>query len=158
MFGRWSMISIFHVCVFQTSYRVPNVWHIIYMFDISSYHRFSCLYITDIYTISLMFNVSSMIIALHVCVSQRYIPCPSCSSYHPWPSFCMLVYSRDKFFVLNIVHFIYDRHNLYLCPPEINTVSAIFDKSSMRIVVYVCVVNSFISFLIVRHLIHDHQT
>ena len=145
---RWSMISILHMCVFQSSYLVLNVWHIFipsfFMF-VYSRHKYSV-------------NISSLIIVLHLCVFQRYIPCPSCSLYHVWPSFSMLVYSRDKFLVLNIRHIIYNRHKLCLCLPEINTVSVIFDKSSMLIVAYVCVINSSISFLIVRHIIHDHPT
>ena len=120
-FDRWSIISILYICVFQTFYRVLNVWYIIYMFDISSYHRFSCLYIPDINEMSVMFNISSMIIILHVSVFQRYIPCPFCSS------------------VTIVLHIIYDHRSPCLCIREINFLSLMFNISSLIIVIYVCV-------------------
>ena len=54
----------------------------------------------------------------------------------------MLVYSRDKFLVINVRRIIYNHFNLCLCPLEINTVSIIFYKSSMLIVV-LCLCQQF---------------
>ena len=42
-----------------------------------------------------MFNISSMIIALYLCLFQTKIPC-QCSTYHLWSSFFMFLSYRDK--------------------------------------------------------------
>ena len=85
MFDVSSMIIAIHACVFQISdmvslmfdispmviilymlvctrdiYHVPNVWHIIYD------RRYSCMSLPDIQTVSLMFDIASMIMVLNV--------------------------------------------------------------------------------------------
>ena len=88
MFGSWSMISILHMCVFQTSYRILIVWHIIYDFpsiclnlpEFNSVfivwhficeHRCFCLCHPEINTVPLTFDILSIIIVVYVCVLQR---------------------------------------------------------------------------------------
>ena len=52
----------------------------------------------------------------------------------------MFVFHRDKNRILNVLHMMYDHHSSYLCLPDRNNMSIMFDMSSMLIVVYVCVV------------------
>ena len=108
-------------------YWVHNVWHIIYDYR-SSYFwlteittvslmstddlwsSFFILCFTEINTVSLMFNIPSMIFVLHLCLFQTKIPC-KCSTYHLWSSFFIFLSYRD-------------------------TVSLMFDRWSMIIVLY----------------------
>ena len=113
-------------------YRVLiNVLHIIYG------HCPSCLCVPMIDIMSLLLNTWSMIIVVYVCVSQKYIPCPSCSTFYLC-SWFFIVSSRDTFHVHNVRHFIFDRRSSLLCLPEIyhdpNVWHIIYDNRSL----YLC--------------------
>ena len=64
--------------------------------------------------------------------------------------------SRDKHRAPNVRHIIYNHSRIYSCPPEINTVSVMFDISSMLTVVYDCFFHGSMPYHIVRHIIHNH--
>ena len=51
----------------------------------------------------------------------------------------MFVFSRVKYRVLIVRHMIYDHHCLWSCPPELHSMSLLFDISSMTFFFYVCV-------------------
>ena len=67
---------------------------------------------------SLMFNISSMIIVLNVCVFQS-LCFPVCDDM--------------------LRHIMYDHRSPCLCIGEINSLSLMFDISTIIIVIYVCV-------------------
>ena len=129
MVDRWSMITILHMCVFQTSYCVLIVWHIIY--DLP----FKCLSLPE-------FNSVFII----------------CTTFNLRTSLFLFVSSRDKYRAPNVRHIIYNHSRINSCPQEINTVSVMFDISSMLTVVYDCFFHSSIPYHIVRHIIHDHTS
>ena len=127
MFGSWSMISILHMCVFQTSYCVLNVWHIIY--DLPSI----CLCLLDFYSV--------LILRHFVCEHRCFCLCPP----------------EVNTVLPNVRRIIYNYSRICSCPPETNTVSSelftiasstvpyhtiLLDISSMIIILYVCVFQS----------------
>ena len=85
MFGRRSMISILHMCVFETSYRVLIVWHIIY--DLPSV----CLCLPEL---------NSVLI-----VRPRF---------HLWTLLFLFVSSRNKYSAPNVRHIIYNHIFVYI--------------------------------------------
>ena len=131
-----------------------NVRHIIYD------HRSSCFSLTEIKTVSLMFDRWSMIIVLYF-VFYRYkyrvlnvwqmiydqhssyvsipdfLSCSYCLKYHLWPSFSMFVSSRVQYSVLIVRHFICEHRCFCLGHLEINSVPRTFDISSIIIVIYI---------------------
>ena len=85
-----------------------NVRHFIYE------HRSSYLCLPEIHTMSQLFDISSVIIVLHVCAFQRYVRSP---------------YVRQ---------FIHDHHSSCMCLPEIHTMSLLLDISSLLIILRGC--------------------
>ena len=149
---KWSMIIVFVPMSSRNKYRVINVRHLIYT------HRRLCLCPPEIDTVSVMFDISSMLVDIYVCVFhssvpflilrhfiychyfyvrvfQSIIPCPSCLTYHLWPSLFMFVFSRVSYRVLVVWHIIYDLRFLCLCLPEFDSVSLLFYISFIIIVV-----------------------
>ena len=136
-------------------YCVDNVWHIIYD------HRSSYFYLTEIKSVSLMFDRWSMIIVLYfvfyryeyrvlnvrqviydqhssyVCIPD-FVPCPYCLHIiHDLPSICLCLSEFNSILLYDIS--ICERRCFCLCNPEINTVPLTFDISSIIIVVYILV-------------------
>ena len=138
----WHIIydQLFHVCLFQTKTTCPNVRHII------NGQRSLSVWLPDKNTMSVMFDISSMIILLHVCVFQSSILCPYCLTCHLLLQLFMFASSRDKYRVLNVWHKIIDYHCSCLCLPELLTMSGLFDISSMIFLLYVSVFQSSIVF------------
>ena len=118
---------------------------------------------------------------MFMCVFQSYIPCPYCSIYqlfydlpsiclclpefnsvlivlHLWTLFFLFVSSRDKYRAPNVRHIIHNHSRIWSCPPEIKTVSIMFEISSMLTIVYDCFFHSSTPYHIVRHIIHDHPS
>ena len=137
LFDRWTMISILQICLFQTSYSLLIVWHIIY--DLPSIclclpqfnsvlivrhficeHRCFCLCHPEINTVSVMFDISSMLTVVCDCFFHSSIP------YHI------------------VRHIIHDYTSFCLCFPELNIVSLLFDTWSMIIIVNGRVFQNFI--------------
>ena len=106
-------------------YKCPNVRHMI-----CDYH-YLCLCIRDINTGSIMFNISSMIIVLHVFVLQRLKPCPWSSTDDIWSSFFIV------------------------CFTDINNVSLMFGRWSMISILHMCVLQTSYRVLVVSHTIYD---
>ena len=177
MFNGWSMIIVLYFVFYRDKYRVFNVQHTIYdiryssvslpdkntmsMFDIIIIynHRSSCFCLTEIKTVSLMFDrdlwsslfilrftdmntVSLMfgrwstVSILLMCLFQT-----SHSILIMWhiiydlPSICLFLPELNS--VLIARHFICEHRCFCLCQPEINTVPLTFDISSIIIVVYI---------------------
>ena len=122
-------------------YRAINVRHIVYN------HRRLYLCHPELNTVSLMFDISTM--HAHSCVPLHLPPfyaVPYCSTYHPWSSFFMFMFSRVKCHVLIVRHIIYHHnHCLCMCLPELHSVSLLFDVSSMNFIFYVYVFQSSIA-------------
>ena len=91
---------------FRGKYRDPNVRHIIY----NHCRIYSCH--PEISTVSVMFDISSMLIVVYDCFLHSSIP------YHI------------------VRHIIHNYTSLFLCFPELNTVCLLFDTRSMIIIVY----------------------
>ena len=121
------MVYIIMFVYSRYKYWVHNVWHIIYD------HRSSCFWLTEIKTVTRMFDRWSMIIVLY------------------------FVFYRDKHRVFNVQHTIYDLRSSSVSLPDKNTKS-MFDMSSMIIVLHVFVLQDKNRVLNVRQKINDHRS
>ena len=92
----------------RVKYRVLIVRHMIY----DHHCLWSCL--PELHTMSLLFDISSMIFIFYVCVFQRSIVCPYCTTFHLWSPLLMFMSSRD------------------------NITSLMFDVSSIITAIHVC--------------------
>ena len=132
-----SMTFFFYVCVFQSSIVCPYcstflLWSPLLMFKSSR----------DNIT-SLMFDVSSMIIAIHACVFQRSNMVSLMFDISPMVIILYVcVYQRYIYHVPNVWHIIYDCHYSCMCLPDTQTMSLMFDISSMIMVLNVWVFQS----------------
>ena len=132
----FSVTFLFYVCVYQSSIVCPycstlHLWSPLLMF-MSSRDNITAL----------MFDVSSMIIAIHVCMFQRSNMVSLMFDISPMVIILLLVCTRDIYHVPNVWHTIYDCHYSCLCLPDIQTVSLMFDISSMIMVLNVWVFQS----------------
>ena len=132
------MIFLLHIFVFQSSIVCPDFstyqWSSLFMFVFSRYkgrvhnvrhiiydHCSSCLCVPEINTLSLMLDISTMIVVVYVCDLQSPIP---------------------NLIVRYIIH---DHPSLCLCLPELNIISRLYDMCSVIIFVHVCVFQRHIS-------------
>ena len=152
MFGQWSMISILHICVFQTSYHVLIVWHIIY--DLLLY---VCVFQNSIVSSCMTFHLWASLLLFvssrdkyrapniqHIIYNlSRIYSCPAEINTMSvmFDISAMLTFVYDCLFHNSLPypiarHIIHDRTSLCLCFPELNIVSLLFDTWSMVNIVY----------------------
>ena len=141
-------------------------------------HRCLCLYLSEINTFPVTFDMPSIIIVINVCVLQRQTPCVmfDISSMlkllivdyicivHSSIQYTLLfdlssmiillifVFSRVKYRALIVRHMVYDHYCLCLCLPELHCSTYIYDISF-----YVWVFQSLVVCPYCSHIIYDHR-
>ena len=138
----------------RCKYSVHNVWHKIIIYD----HRSSCFCLTEIKSVSLMFDRWSMIIVLYfVFYRDKYRVFNVQHNYHLWSSFFICVSARQKWDV-NVRHIIYDHRSSCFHLTEMKTVSLMFNRWSMIIVLYFVFYRNKYRVLNVRQMIYDQHS